>query len=58
MLQRLISLLFSHLQGQKHQEKTALADAVSSEKLLLWLFQMLGLWLLVTVKVTEEGLKI
>lgn len=40
------------------REETALADAVSSEKLLLQLFQMLEQWLLVTVKVTEEGLKI
>lgn len=62
MLQHLISLLFSHRRGQKAsgREETAFADAVSSKKLLLRLFQMPGqwLWLLMTVKVTEEGLKI
>lgn len=61
-LQHLISLLFSHWQVQKAsgREETALADAVFSEKLLPWLFRMPGLWLwlLMTVKVTEEGLKI
>ncbi|KAK4832092.1 hypothetical protein QYF61_020707 [Mycteria americana] len=45
---------YTMAQGQKAsgREETALADAVSSEKLLLRLFQMPGLWLwlLVTVK--------